>query len=226
MRVCIVGGGKIGYYLAKTLREHGHTPIIVEEDKATCARIADDFDKYVVCGDGTRPEILSLVLNQKEKCHALVAVTGQDENNLIICQLGKQVYKVKKTVARVNNPKNTEVLKMLGVDIVVSSTDNIARLIEREVETAAIRHLLSLDSGTTSLTQIEVPSTFMHDGKTLAQLPVPDNVVIISVTRKNEFIIPRGHTTIMVGDKVTLLAQNDAFPKLAKEWSLNDGDIL
>ncbi len=226
MRVCIVGGGKIGYYLAKTLREHGHTPIIVEENKSACERIADDFDKFVVCGDGTRPEILSLVLNQKEKCHALVAVTGQDESNLIICQLGKQVYKVKRTVARVNNPKNTEVLKMLGVDIVVSSTDNIARLIEREVETAAIRHLLSLDSGTTSLTQIEVPKTFLHHGKTLAQLPVPDNVVVISVTRKTEFMIPRGNTKIMIGDKVTVLAKNDAFPMLAKEWSLHDSDII
>ncbi len=226
MKVCIVGGGKIGYYLAKTLREHGHIPVIVEENKEACRRIADDFDMSVICGDGTRPEILKLALGQKEKCNALVAVTGRDENNLIICQLGKKVYKVKKTVARVNNPRNTEVLKTLGVDIVVSSTDNISRLIEREVETDAIRHLLSLDSGTTSLTQIEVPKTFMHNGKTLAQLPVPDNVVVISVTRKNEFVIPRGNTKIMIGDKVTVLARNEAFPLLAKEWSLldeNDG---
>ncbi len=220
MRVCIVGGGKIGYYLAKTLREHGHTPVVIEEKEAACARIADDLDKAVIHGDGTRPEILNLALGQKEKCHALVAVTGRDENNLIICQLGKKVYKVKKTVARVSNPKNTEVLKNLGVDIVVSSTDNIARLIEREVETSAIRHLLSLDSGTTSLTQIVVPETFEHSGKTLAQLPVPDNVVIISVTRGNEFKIPRGNTKIFIGDKVTLLAKNEAFPDLAKEWSL------
>ncbi len=224
MKVCIVGGGKIGYYLAQTLTEHGHTPIIVEESKAACERIADDFDIPVICGDGTRPEVLKLALEHKEKCNALVAVTGQDENNLIICQLGKKVYKVKRTVARVNNPRNTEVLKTLGVDIVVSSTDNIARLIEREVETAAIRHLLSLDSGTTSLTQIEVPQSFMHNGKTLAQLPVPDNVVVISVTRKNDFKIPRGNTKIMIGDKVTVLAKNEAFPLLAKEWSLTDTD--
>ncbi|MEG2930741.1 MAG: TrkA family potassium uptake protein [Ruthenibacterium sp.] len=220
MRVCIIGGGKLGYYLAKTLHEHGHMPIVVEEDAAACARIADNLDMSVIHGDGTKPEILALC--ELSKCQAMVAVTGRDENNLIACQLAKQVYKVRRTVARVNNPKNASVLKMLGVDIVVSSTDNIARLIEREVETAAIRQVLSLDGGVTSLTEIVVPSSFTDDGKTLAQLPVPENVVVISVTRGDEFFIPRGNTKIHIGDKVMVLAKNDAFPMLAKVWKLRD----
>ena len=220
MKVCIIGGGKLGYYLAKTLHEHGHTPMIIEEDAETCARIADELDTPVLHGDGTKPEILAAA--DLGKFQALVAVTGRDENNLIACQMAKQVYKMKKTVARVNNPKNASVLKTLGVDIAVSSTDNIARLIEREVETAAIRQLLSLAGGTTALTEINVPDTFGDDGKTLAQLPIPENVVVISVTRGDEFIIPRGSTKIMIGDKVMVLAKNDAFPALAKAWKLRD----
>ena len=220
MRVCIVGGGNLGYYLAKTLQEHGHTPIVIEQNERHCARIADDLDLAVIHGDGTRPTILAAA--EVDKCQAFVAATGRDEDNLIACQLAKQVYKVKRTVARVSNPKNTAVLKALGVDIAVSSTDNIARLIEREVETAAIRQLLSLAGGTASLTEIIVPDSFGDDGKTLAQLTVPENVVVISVTRGDTLLIPRGTTKICVGDHVMVLAQNDAFPALARAWKLGD----
>ena len=220
MKVCIIGGGKLGYYLAKTLLEHGHQPVIIEENADACARIADALDMTVIHGDGTKPEVLeSAVL---DKCQALVAVTGRDENNLIACQLAKQVFGVKKTVARVNNPKNAMALKKLGVDIPVFSTDNIARLIEREVETAAIRQVLSLAGGTTALTEVTIPDHFAYNGQTLAQLTIPPDVVVISVTRGAEFIIPRGSTEICIGDKVLVLAKNDAFPKLGRAWKLRD----
>ncbi len=222
MKICIVGGGKIGYYLAKTMLEHGHIPVIIEDNFATCEHIADALDIRVIDGDGSRPEVLKTALDSKEPFHSFVAVTGKDETNLIACQIAKRVYKVKRTVARVNNPKNTSVLKKLGVDIVVSSTDNIARLIEREVEAAAMRHLLSLDGGTTSLSQIEIPQSFPYHDETLAELPVPGDVVVISVTRKGEFEIPRGNTKIMIGDKVTILAKNEAFSKLVKTWHLQE----
>ena len=145
MRVCIVGGGKVGYYLAKTLLEHGHTPVLIEDDPAMCRKVADSLGLPVVCGDGTFAEVQESA--DVAHCSAMVAVTGRDEDNLIVCQLAKQVFKVKRTVARVNNPKNAAVLKKLGVDIAVSATDNLTHLIEREVETAAIQQLLSLAGG-------------------------------------------------------------------------------
>ena len=120
MRVCIVGGGKVGYYLAKTLLEHGHTPVLIEDDPAMCRKVADSLDLTVVCGDGTFAEVQESA--DVAHCSAMVAVTGRDEDNLIVCQLAKQVFKVKRTVARVNNPKNAAVLKKLGVDIAVSAT--------------------------------------------------------------------------------------------------------
>ncbi|MEG2021537.1 MAG: TrkA family potassium uptake protein [Oscillospiraceae bacterium] len=218
MRVCIVGGGKLGYYLAKTLLEHGHNPTIVEQDLAACEHTANSLDIPVIHGDGTT--MLVLQSADVEGCQALVAVTGRDEDNLISCQLAKQVFKVKKTVARVNNPKNAEVLKSLGVDIAVSSTDNIARLIEREVETASIQQLLSLAGGTVSLTEIQIPPTFRYTGQTLAQLVIPPDVVIISVTRNGQFIIPRGTTQIISGDKVMVLAKDTAFHTLNTDWRI------
>ena len=94
MRVCVVGGGKLGYYLSKTLREHGHIPVIIEDDENTCRQIADALDMSVIHGDGTKPEVLENA--ELSSCQALVAVTGRDENNLIACQLAKQVFHVKK----------------------------------------------------------------------------------------------------------------------------------
>ena len=212
MRVCIVGGGKVGYYLAKTLLEHGHTPVLIEDDPAMCRKVADSLDLTVVCGDGTFAEVQESA--DVAHCSAMVAVTGRDEDNLIVCQLAKQVFKVKRTVARVNNPKNAAVLKKLGVDIAVS--------IEREVETAAIQQLLSLAGGTASLTEVLIPQGFAHAGKTLAELVIPKDAVVISITRDGELIVPRGNTQILVNDKVVVLAKNTAFHELAQSWNLAD----
>lgn len=220
MKVCVVGGGKVGFYLAKTLVTHGHTPVIIEQRPESCARLANNLDITVICGDGTTLEVLESA--ELDKCSALVAVTGRDENNLIACQLAKRAFRVKKTVARVNNPRNAPVLKALGVDIAVSSTDNIARLIEREVETAAIQQLMSLNGGTASLSQLIIPAHFKHAGKTLAQLTFPEDCTVVSITRGGEMVIPRGSTQILAGDKVLLLAKDTAFHTLTKNWRLSD----
>lgn len=220
MRICIVGGGKVGYYLAKTFLEHGHTPVLIEDDPKMCQKVADSLDMTVVCGDGTFAEVQESA--GIKDCSAMVAVTGRDEQNLVICQLAKKVFNVQRTVARVNNPKNAVVLKALGVDIAVSATDNLTHMIEREVETAAIQQLLSLASGTASLTEIQVPEGFAHAGKTLAELVIPKDAVVISITRNGELIIPRGNTQILVADKVMLLAKNTAFHELAQSWNLTD----
>ena len=220
MRVCIVGGGKIGFYLSKTLMEHGHEPIIIESDESTCQRLAESLDFPVVHGDGTLVEILELA--KVSGCQALIGVTGKDETNLIACQLAKKVFGVKKTVARVNNPKNAPVLKQLGVDIAVSSTDNIAHLIEREVETDAIHHLLSIAGGDAALTEVLLPDSFKFAGRTLAELEIPHDVVIVFLTRGQELIIPRGNTVLQGGDKVVCVARNTAFHDLAMKWDLKD----
>ena len=204
MRVCIVGGGKVGYYLAKTLLEHGHTPVLIEDDPAMCRKVADSLDLTVVCGDGTFAEVQESA--DVAHCSAMVAVTGRDEDNLIVCQLAKQVFKLKK----------------LGVDIAVSATDNLTHLIEREVETAAIQQLLSLAGGTASLTEVLIPQGFAHAGKTLAELVIPKDAVVISITRDGELIVPRGNTQILVNDKVVVLAKNTAFHELAQSWNLAD----
>ena len=149
MNVIVVGGGKIGFYLSRTLLEHGHEPRIIELRKGLCETIANQLDIPVYCGDGSTLETLELA--GITSADALISVTGQDQTNMVSCQLAKRLFNVPKTVARVNNPKNVEIMKKLGVDIPISTTSNIARLLEREIDTARIKQLISLNRGEASI---------------------------------------------------------------------------
>lgn len=206
MTVIVVGGGKVGFYLARTLIEHGHKPRIIEVSKATCNRIANDLDIPVICGDGTTIE--SLESAGIEEAEALIGVTGKDENNLIACQLAKKRFNVKRTVARVNNPKNMSVMKDLGVDIPISSTDNIARLLEREVDTAAVRMIMSLNRGQSSISEILIPQNYKRSGISLTELRMPDDSIIASIDRGGEMLIPRGNSQIFGGDRLIVMCSN------------------
>lgn len=131
------------------------SPLIIEKNKRTCEYAANQLDIAVVNADGSTIEALTTA--NASRADAVIAVTGLDQDNLISCQLAKRIFKVPKTVARVNNPKNAAVMKKLGVDIPISSTDNIARLLEREVDAARIKSLLSLNRGEATLSELLIP---------------------------------------------------------------------
>lgn len=212
MKVIVVGAGKVGYYLAKTLKEHGHTPTIIEIDKDCCTNIANELDVSIINGDGTSIDVL-----QDAGCRnadAFISVSGKDETNLISCQLAKRLFNVEKTIAKVNNPKNTEVIRKLGVDNAISSTDNIARLFEREVDTKNIKQLISLNKGESSISEIDIPENYKYNGKQLADLKLPVDSVVVSITRHGQTIIPRGTTTIESGDTVLIMSKNSALHKI------------
>ena len=151
---------------------------------------------------------------------ALVAVTGQDEANLIACQLAKKQFEVPRAAARVNNPKNTESLKKLGVDITMCSTEILTRLLEREVETSALRHVMSLSGGQADLTEVLLPTDFALAGQTLTQAPIPPEVVLVSITRNGRLLIPRGGTVLLPGDRVLCLARDEGLRQLMRDWKL------
>lgn len=208
MNITVIGGGKVGYYLTKTLLEHGHKTTLVENSKSTCEFIANDLDVTIVCGDGTSIDILETA-NVKD-CDAFISVTGQDEDNLISCQLAKKLFNVPKTIAKVNNPKNADIMRHLGIDITISSTDNIARLLEREVDTAKIKQLVSINHGEASINEITLPQNYRLCGKKLSEIKLPNMCVIVSISRKGATIIPRGDTELLSGDDIMIMAMNNA----------------
>lgn len=219
MNVVIVGGGKVGYYLAQTLMDHGHKPFIIEQNKELCLHIANELDIPLINGDGTSPDVLEAAKIQQ--ADALIGVTGQDEANLIVCQLAKRRYHVPRTVARVNNPKNKEVMRQLGVDIPVCSTDSIARLLEREIDTAAIRELISLNQGEVSLSELQLPEDFKWAGSPLSAIQLPVESIVVSISRGDQLIIPRGNTTLEPGDRIIVICRNRVLHQFSEVLGLH-----
>ena len=208
MQIIVVGGGKVGYYLSKTLLEHGHRPHIIEKDRALCTRIADDLDVAVICGDGSTLDVLESA--GAKDADALIAVTGRDQDNLVACQLAKQLFHIQRTA----------VMKQLGVDIPISATDNIARLLEREVDAAAIRQLMPLNRGEASLSELQIPPDYRRSGARLSELDLPEESVVVSISRDGRLIIPRGNAQVLSGDRLLVVCTNTVVRELMRKFDL------
>lgn len=213
MRIIVVGGGKVGKSLSSTLLDSGHDVCIIEQDAEKCIAIADALDIVVINGDGTSIETLSAA--GAEKCDALVAVTGQDEDNLIACQLAKMEFNVDKTVARANNPKNVEVMRLLNVDYPVSSTRIIAGMIEEHIDAHNMK-LLATISKNGEISQITVPDNAEVEGCPISSLRLPMDCLIISIVRQDNMIIPRGDTVINARDEVFAVSNGKSMKSLVK----------
>lgn len=220
MKTIIVGGGKVGFYLAKTLLEHGYSVSIIEKEKEQSRYCANNLDAEVTCGNGTTVEALDTCGAMKADC--LIAVMGQDESNLVCCQIAKKKFGVKKTIAKVNNPKNAEALKQLGVDIVISATDNIIQALEHEVDLSAMKKLMMLEGEEASLMEITLPANYPLDGKTLMELQMPKDCNIACISRKGRTIIPRGGTKLCNGDILLVVMMSNAEKELRKVLKIKD----
>ena len=203
MKAIIVGGGKVGYYLAKTLLERYYDVSVIEKDKLTCHYFANTLDVTVVHGDGSTSRALKRA--GADRCDSIIAVTGEDEVNLIVCQMAKRVFGVKKTIAKVNNPKNVETVKSLGADIAISGTDTIIKQMEREVDNSRIKELLPINEKA-AVFEVTIPEDYVYDGKIIADIKLPDGCNIISITRGQEFIIPRGRTKLLSNDVLLIVS--------------------
>ncbi|MBQ8613026.1 MAG: TrkA family potassium uptake protein [Ruminiclostridium sp.] len=217
-KIIITGGGRVGYYLAKTLCESSYDVVLIESSKDECRKIADSLDIPVIWGDGTCASVMEKA--GVRDADVFVAVTGKDENNLIACQTAKKLYNVPKTVAKANNPKNVENIRILGADIVISATESIIRLLEREVDHSAIKELLPLDNGSAAVYQIELPENFAYSGKEIADITLPESCNIISITRGGRLIIPRGKTKLLAEDKLLIVSEESSVADVRRALKL------
>ncbi|MBU1262371.1 TrkA family potassium uptake protein, partial [bacterium] len=150
MYIIIVGGGKVGYHLAKMLKKDDHEIAIIEKSKSICNEIAEEQPNILVIrGDGC--ESKNLKDARAERADVIAAVTGFDEDNLVICQLAKEKFNIPRTVARVNDPDNEHIFGALGVDIPVNSTSIIANIIEEEASLEDFTDLMTLRKGKIAL---------------------------------------------------------------------------
>ncbi len=205
MRIMIIGGGNVGYYLTKSLSAEKHHIVIVEEDRSRCEQVTSDLGSKrieVICGDGTDIECLreAGIFN----ADVLVAVTGHDQDNLAACQLAKNYFGVKQTISRVKNPKNIRAFEKLGVDSVISSTERIAGIINQELDWTDVNKLLKDRSYNVRLREITVEQGSAFEHKCLKDLGLPKGLILIAVLRGDQAIIPNGATCLKADDMIVI----------------------
>jgi len=204
MYVLIVGGGKVGKSLAKALSTSGFDVALVEKEAEIADRIAEDVDKaLIISGDGCDPARLEDA--GIARAQVVTAVTGDDEDNLIICQLARDTFGVPRVIARVNNPSNVETFQRLGIDT-VSSTTIITKLIEEEATIGDIFTLLALKRGKLSIVEAILKSKSPAANKPIKSLKLPDQSILATIIRENQIIFPKGDTKLLAGDSIIALS--------------------
>jgi trk system potassium uptake protein TrkA len=204
MNVVIVGGGNVGYYLAEKLSEN-HYVVLIEKEQKLSEKIASKINCLVINGDGCDPEVLKSAGIKKADCVA--AVTGSDEDNLVICQIAKEIFNVKRVVARVNNPKNEKTFYQLGVDVAVSGTSLIAKIIEEEVNWEDFTTLFTFKKGRLSILRIDLPENAPIINKKLNEIQLPEDSVIVAVMRGDDLFIPRTDFVFKEEDEIIAITK-------------------
>lgn len=214
MRVIIVGGGKLGYFLTRNMIDMDYHVKLIEKDRIKCMKIANELDAEVVYGDGTKVEVLVNAGIAKADC--FIVVTGKDQDNLVAAQLAKNKFKVKKVIARANNPRNLEALRALGVDNAVSSTEIITRLIEQEIESDGLQLLVTINQGRAAICEIKIPKHAVINGSYVRDIGMPESSLIVSIVRNEEVIIPKGDTVIEGEDRIVAVCESGKQRELVK----------
>ncbi|MDY6908004.1 MAG: NAD-binding protein [Chloroflexota bacterium] len=194
MYIIIVGGGKIGYYLANALLGEGHEVLILEKDSKKCEFIGEQLGSVVVRGDGCEAKTLAEV--GTERADMFIAVTNEDEDNLVACQVAKHLFKVPRTIARLGNPKNEGLFKMLGIDVTISSTNLILEHISEEVPTHTLVHLCTLKAEGFGLVEIKIPENSAAVGKRVKDIALPPDTIVCLVVGKWGVGVPTDSTVI------------------------------
>jgi len=208
MYIVIVGGGKVGYNLAKLLLAEGHEVLLIEKDKSKIGPLSNEFGESFLEGNGSRVHVLRE--GGVNRAQVLVATTGEDEENMVICQIAKAVFKCPRTIARVNDPNNESLFSRLGVNATVSSTRLIDSLIEEQVEADdMVIPLVTLRSGNVEIIEVAPSPTSAIIGKKIAEIHLPEGAIFITILRGEKMIIPKPDTTFMVDDKVIALVKKE-----------------
>ncbi|HET9681638.1 MAG TPA: TrkA family potassium uptake protein [Candidatus Limnocylindrales bacterium] len=212
MFVLVVGGGKVGYYLTKELLGAGHEVVLMEKDRARASQIADEIGSIVVANDGCEGKYLGEA--GCSRADIVAAVTGDDEDNLVICQMAKHHFDVPRTIARVNNPKNEELFRHLGVDEIISPTRMILGSIEQDIPVHELLHLAALGDNELEIIEAHLQDGSPAVGRTIADVPVPEGCSLFAVVRDGVATPLRADTVLAVGDKVIAIGRADCEAQL------------
>ena len=213
MYIIVVGGGRIGYYLLKALLDEGHEVLLLEKDPTVCEVINEEMGSICFRGDGCEAATLEQV--GTGRADMLVAVTGDDEDNLVACQVAKHKFNVPSTIARIRNPQNEFLFKKLGVDVTVSATQIILEAIEQEVPTHPLTHLLTIRDKGLVIVDVKIPPESTAVGKSIKELSLPEgSKLALIIPKQNPPHLPAGSTVLQAGDQVIAITPPESEEEL------------
>ncbi|HTU01033.1 MAG TPA: TrkA family potassium uptake protein [Candidatus Sulfotelmatobacter sp.] len=213
MLAVIVGGGRNGSYLARDLQAQGYRVTVIDQRPEVVAKLRQEIEGEVICGDGCNPESLEQI--GVKEAGLVVALTPQDEDNLVVCRLAKHHFHVPRVIARVNNPLNEWLYtKAWGVDVAISQVHLTAKVIEEEIGLGELVTLLKLNRGEAALVELHLSASSPVCGKAIRDLQLPADTVIATIVRNGKLVIPRGETTLEAADEVLAVSTVAAEPAL------------
>ncbi|MBI5788891.1 MAG: TrkA family potassium uptake protein [Candidatus Schekmanbacteria bacterium] len=204
MFIIVMGGGQLGYYLSRELIADDHTVTLIDKDKAVCDRVAREVDKLmVICGDGCDP--VTLESAGIKRANVFAALTGVDEENLVACQVAKDLFGIERTIAKVNDPRNENIFGKVKVDTPINSTSILTKIIEEEASFDDYMPLMAFKRGRISLVRVDLPEESPVVGKLVREVTLPEDCVLVSILRGEDVILPKGDTRLEIGDDVIAL---------------------
>jgi trk system potassium uptake protein len=215
--VVIAGAGKVGWNLARELMAKGHEVTVIESERARYLTVEQELEHAIQYGDAT--ELWVLERAGINRADLTIAVTGDDEDNLLICQLAKEKYLCERIIARVNNPRNRQYFELLGIQPAVSATDLILRLIEHEVPSYGTVHLLDLRDEQLEIIEVEVPEGSPVIGRRVSEIALPEGSLIISILRQGRGFVPKADSVIEDGDEVLLVLDPGLEDRITEQFA-------
>ena len=219
MYVIIAGAGKVGWNLARELVANDQEVTLLESDHRRYRVVEEELEHIVQYGDATELWVLDRAGIQR--ADLVIAVTGDDEDNIIICQVAKEKYGVERIVARVNNPRNLQHFRLLGVQPAVSATDLILRLIEHEVPAYGLVQLLALEEERLEIIELDVGEGSLAAGHQVKDVVLPEGSLIISVLRGGRGFVPKSDSVIQAGDQVLLILDPGLEDRITSQFAAN-----
>jgi trk system potassium uptake protein TrkA len=221
--VIIAGAGKVGRNLARELIAKGHEVTMIESSRPLYLSLEEEFEHTIQYGDAT--ELWVLERAGIQRADLVIAVTGDDEDNILVCQVAKEKYLCERIIARVNNPRNHDHFRLLGIQPAVSATDLILRLIEHEVPRYGLVHLLALEEERLEIIELEVSDEAPVAGERVADVALPEGSLIISILRGGTGFVPKADTVIEPGDEVLLVLDPGLEDAITPYFSANGQEV-
>ncbi|HEY1594471.1 MAG TPA: NAD-binding protein [Thermoleophilaceae bacterium] len=216
MYIVVVGAGKVGWNLARELIGKGNEVTVIESEPSRFAMVEEELEHAVHYGDGS--ELWVLERAGVARADMVIAVTGDDEDNILICQVAREKYGVERVIARCNNPRNLQHFELLGIKPAVSATDLILRLIEHEVPRYGFLHLLDLPQERLEIIEIEVAEGSPAAGTLVKDLGLPDGSLAIAILRHGTGFVPLSDSVIEAGDEVLIVLDTGLEAKITERF--------